>query len=180
MKQADYRRGMVEAMMSKDAGFTASFTRCTLDRNLLPAVVQGAQAAFEECRVLLDARGGDAAVYAVASVVRRSGIRLLARVAASGAAVHARAPTGPLNEIALIRLSGMDISTIRRYFKQHLNATPLGFHRRIRLNFARELIEQGNDYLSACYECGYVIGIGISRCLHKTIRQTPGAFYERN
>ncbi len=85
-----------------------------------------------------------------------------------------------LNEIALIKLSGVDISTIRRYFKQHLKATPLEFHRRIRLNFARELIEQGHDYLTACYECGYESASGFRDAFSKQFGKPPGAFYERN
>ncbi len=85
-----------------------------------------------------------------------------------------------LNEIALIRLSGVDISTIRRYFKQHLGETPLSFHRRIRLNSAREMIEKGQDYLSACYDCGYESASGFREAFTKQFGKPPGAFYDRN
>lgn len=84
-----------------------------------------------------------------------------------------------LNEMQLIKLSGVDISTIRRYFKHHLQATPLSFHRRIRLNFAREMIEQGHDYMSACFECGYESVSGFRDAFMKQFGKPPGAFYER-
>lgn len=82
-----------------------------------------------------------------------------------------------LNEMALIKLSGVDISTLRRYFKQHLHETPLSFHRRIRLNFAREMIEQGHAYLTACYECGYESASGFREAFTRQFGKPPGAFY---
>ncbi|MBD3256934.1 helix-turn-helix domain-containing protein [candidate division GN15 bacterium] len=60
-----------------------------------------------------------------------------------------------LTEEKLIRLSGVDISTVRHYFREHVGMTPLAFHRRIRLQHARALLCEGWDYLSAAYECGY-------------------------
>ncbi len=85
-----------------------------------------------------------------------------------------------LDELALIRLSGVDISTIRRYFKQHLQTTPLAFHRRTRLNFARELIEHGHSYLDAAFACGYESASGFREAFAKQFGKPPGAFYVSN
>ncbi|MEE9443722.1 MAG: Ada metal-binding domain-containing protein [candidate division Zixibacteria bacterium] len=60
-----------------------------------------------------------------------------------------------LTEQTLMKITGVDISTIRRHFQKYLGITPLAFHRRLRLNHARYLIERGSDYLSAAYECGW-------------------------
>src|SRR5437879_2194644 len=60
-----------------------------------------------------------------------------------------------IHEKDLAERAGVDISTIRRYCKHYLRITPMAFHRRIRLNYARGLLERGADYLSAAYECGF-------------------------
>ena len=85
--------------------------------------------------------------------------------------------TERLNESTLIRMSGHDISTVRRYFKTHFGVTPLGFHRRLRLNHARLLIQSGYDYLSAAYECGYESASGFRDAFVKQFGQTPGRLY---
>lgn len=82
-----------------------------------------------------------------------------------------------LDELGLMRLSGVEISTIRRYFKQHLRSTPLAFHRRTRLNYARELIECGRSYLDAAFECGYESASGFREAFTKQFGKPPGAFY---
>jgi AraC family transcriptional regulator of adaptative response/methylated-DNA-[protein]-cysteine methyltransferase len=85
--------------------------------------------------------------------------------------------TEKLNEMKLIQMTGHDISTVRRYFKTHLSTTPLGFHRRLRLNYARDLIESGCDYLSAAYECGYESASGFRDAFAKQFGQPPGRLY---
>lgn len=82
-----------------------------------------------------------------------------------------------LNEQRLMRMAGVDISTIRRYFKAHLNSSPLAFHRRIRLNHARFMIESGRDYLSAAYECGYESSSGFREAFVRQFGSPPGRFY---
>src|SRR3990172_6003865 len=82
-----------------------------------------------------------------------------------------------LNEWKLIQLTGMDISTVRRYFKSHLSSTPLSFHRRLRLNHARQLLESGLDYLAAAYECGYESASGFRQAFTQQFGQPPGRFY---
>jgi AraC family transcriptional regulator of adaptative response/methylated-DNA-[protein]-cysteine methyltransferase len=87
--------------------------------------------------------------------------------------------TERLNELRLIQLSGVDISTIRRYFKTHLGMTPLAFHRKIRLNHARQLIQSGYNYLSAAYECGYESVSGFREAFAQQFGQPPGRFYAK-
>jgi AraC family transcriptional regulator, regulatory protein of adaptative response / methylated-DNA-[protein]-cysteine methyltransferase len=60
-----------------------------------------------------------------------------------------------LDEQALSAIAKVDITTIRRYFTSYLNATPLAYHRRIRLEHARSLMRHGADYLTAAYEVGF-------------------------
>ena len=79
-----------------------------------------------------------------------------------------------LNELRLIQMTKVDISTIRRYFKSHLGLTPLAFHRRIRLNYARQLLEQGSDYLNAAYACGYQSVSGFREAFVRQFGETPG------
>lgn len=85
--------------------------------------------------------------------------------------------TERLNERKLIQMTGHDISTVRRYFKTHLGTTPLGFHRRLRLNYARDLIESGRDYLSAAYDCGYESASGFRDAFAKQFGRPPGRLY---
>jgi AraC family transcriptional regulator of adaptative response/methylated-DNA-[protein]-cysteine methyltransferase len=60
-----------------------------------------------------------------------------------------------VREMDLVRLTGVDISTIRRYFKEHLQTTPMAFHRKIRLDHARAMMARGADSLSAGYDSGF-------------------------
>ncbi len=60
-----------------------------------------------------------------------------------------------LTENSLVSMAGVEISTIRRCFRKNLGLTPLAFHRRLRLRRARSLIEGGEDYLGAAFECGW-------------------------
>lgn len=60
-----------------------------------------------------------------------------------------------LDERTLARIGGVDISTIRRYFKSYMRTTPLAFHRRIRLEHAHSLIKSGTDSLTAALSTGF-------------------------
>lgn len=87
--------------------------------------------------------------------------------------------TERLNEYKLIQMTGVDVSTVRRYFKTHLHSTPLSFHRRLRLNYARHLLESGQNYLAAAYECGYESVSGFRQAFTQQFGQPPGSFYAR-
>ena len=82
-----------------------------------------------------------------------------------------------LNENSLMKITGVEISTIRRYFKNHLATTPLAFHRKLRLNHAMMMIKKGSDYLSAAYECGWESSSGFREAFTKQFGQPPGGYY---
>lgn len=82
-----------------------------------------------------------------------------------------------LTEDKLIRMTAVDISTIRRYFRSHLGTTPLAFHRRIRLQYARELLASGHDFLAAAYESGYESASGFREAFVRLYGAPPGRFY---
>jgi len=80
-----------------------------------------------------------------------------------------------LSESMLSEWAGVNSSTIRRYFKEHLNTTALSFHRKLRLNHARRLIESGQSYLSAGYECGFESSSGFRDAFVKQFGFPPGS-----
>ena len=85
--------------------------------------------------------------------------------------------TERLNETKLMQMTGVDISTVRRYFKNQLQTTPLAFHRKLRLDHARRLIESGSDYLNAAFECGYESSSGFREAFMRQFGHTPGRIY---
>jgi len=78
-----------------------------------------------------------------------------------------------LNESSLIQLTGTDISTVRRYFKNHVGMTPLAFHRKLRLDFARELLRSGQDQFTAALEIGYESSSGFRDAFIKEFGVIP-------
>jgi len=78
-----------------------------------------------------------------------------------------------LNETKLIHLTGADISTVRRYFKDHVGMTPLAFHRKLRLSYARELLQSGQDQFTAALEIGYESSSGFRDAFIKEFGVIP-------
>lgn len=85
---------------------------------------------------------------------------------------------GKLNEQEIASLVGVDISTIRRYFKRYLKTTPLAYHRTLRLDHARKLIESGVDALTAGLESGFESLSGFRDAYVKQFGQLPGEHYD--
>ena len=83
-----------------------------------------------------------------------------------------------LSSEKLMHITGVDISTIRRYFKQYHNSTPFAFHRKLRLNYAMTLIQEGWSYLDAGYETGWESSSGFREAFKKQFGKTPGSFYD--
>lgn len=81
---------------------------------------------------------------------------------------------GRLRETDLAAGAGVDISTIRRYFKTYLRTTPGVFHRRLRLEHARSLIDGGQDYLTAAYDSGFESASGFREAFRREYGTTPG------
>ncbi len=82
--------------------------------------------------------------------------------------------TRKITENELAGIARVDISTIRRYFKTYMETTPMAFHRKLRLEYARTLIDQGNDYLTTAYECGFESASGFRDAFIKQYGYTPG------
>lgn len=79
-----------------------------------------------------------------------------------------------IRENDLAGAAKVDISTIRRYFTTYMHTTPIAFHRRLRLEYARTLIDCGADYLTAAYECGFESSSGFRDAFTKYFGTTPG------
>lgn len=79
-----------------------------------------------------------------------------------------------LNEEVLGEMTGVNISTVRRYFKKHMGITPLAFHRIVRLNYARQLLEEGHGFLSAAYDSGWESASGFREAFRKQFGCAPG------
>ncbi|MEZ5358897.1 MAG: Ada metal-binding domain-containing protein [Candidatus Zixiibacteriota bacterium] len=82
--------------------------------------------------------------------------------------------TARLNERQLSDLTGVNITTVRRYFKRHLGITPLSFHRIVRLNYARQMLEEGQDFLAAAFEAGWESASGFREAFRKHFGCPPG------
>jgi len=83
-------------------------------------------------------------------------------------------PGTRLAEIDLARLAGVDITTVRRNFKQRHHTTPLAWHRKLRLEHARKLMAQGTSYLAAAYECGWESASGFRAAYERQFGRPPG------
>ncbi|MBN4056802.1 methylphosphotriester-DNA--protein-cysteine methyltransferase family protein [bacterium AH-315-J21] len=83
--------------------------------------------------------------------------------------------TEKLDEEKLMRLTGVEISTLRRTFSKRIGQTPLAFHRELRLRQARKLIEDGADYLGAGFDCGWESASGFRAAFEKQFGVTPGS-----
>ena len=87
-------------------------------------------------------------------------------------------PNGKLDEDKLTGMSGTDISTIRRYFKDHVGMSPMAFHRKLRLEHAKKLIQSGDDYFSAGYDIGYESSSGFREAFKKEFGTSPGSLID--
>jgi AraC family transcriptional regulator of adaptative response/methylated-DNA-[protein]-cysteine methyltransferase len=82
-----------------------------------------------------------------------------------------------LTEKDLIKIAGVDISTIRRYFKKRFNLSPLAYHRKLRLRYARKLIEDGYNYLIVGTKCGFKSSSGFRNAFIKEFGFPPGELH---
>ncbi len=78
-----------------------------------------------------------------------------------------------ITEKELANRAGVDISTIRRYFKSYLNTTPTTMHRNIRLEHAHSLLKRGSDYLTAVYDTGFESPSGFREAFVKRYGYPP-------
>jgi methylphosphotriester-DNA--protein-cysteine methyltransferase len=81
-----------------------------------------------------------------------------------------------IREQELMELASVDISTIRRYFKNYLNTTPMVYHRKIRLQYSKELIDQGVDHAIVQYNAGFESLSGFREAFEKEFGILPGEY----
>jgi methylphosphotriester-DNA--protein-cysteine methyltransferase len=79
-----------------------------------------------------------------------------------------------ITEDQLVKKAGVDISTIRRYFKYQYHLTPISYHRKIRLQHARDLIKNGMNYITVAHETGFESVSGFRDAFYKEFLKTPG------
>jgi methylphosphotriester-DNA--protein-cysteine methyltransferase len=79
-----------------------------------------------------------------------------------------------IDEKTLVRITGADISTIRRHFKIHYQVTPLAFHRKLRLAYAKKLINQGMSFNELPSQCGFKSYSGFRTAFMKEFGHSPG------
>jgi AraC family transcriptional regulator of adaptative response/methylated-DNA-[protein]-cysteine methyltransferase len=84
--------------------------------------------------------------------------------------------TGKIDEHELVELAGVDISTIRRYFRNHLKTTPMAYHRKLRLAHAKLMLKNGADYLTVAYECGFESASGFRDAFIREYGLPPGGY----
>ena len=85
-----------------------------------------------------------------------------------------KSTTRKLDEVSLAEFAGVDITTIRRFFKSYMNTTPMAMHRKLRLEHAHSLIKRGADYLTAAYETGFESSSGFRDAFIKHYGYPPG------
>jgi AraC family transcriptional regulator of adaptative response/methylated-DNA-[protein]-cysteine methyltransferase len=84
-----------------------------------------------------------------------------------------------LTENDLVKVAGVNMSTIRRYFKKRFNLSPLAYHRKLRLRYARKLIENGNNYLIVSNKCGFKSSSGFRKAFIKEFGFPPGELHPK-
>ena len=82
-----------------------------------------------------------------------------------------------INEKILVRVAGVDISTIRRNFKLHYRFTPIAYHRKLRLAYAKELISKGVNHNELPSQCGFKSNSGFRAAFSREFGYTPGEIY---
>ncbi len=82
-----------------------------------------------------------------------------------------------INEKILVRVAGVDISTIRRNFKLYCRSTPIAYHRKLRLAYAKELIRKGANSNELPSQCGFKSNSGFRAAFSKEFGHSPGEVY---
>ncbi len=88
-----------------------------------------------------------------------------------------RNPGAKIREQELACHAGVDISTIRRYFRTYLNTTPMAYHRKMRIMRARDLLKAGTDFVSVAYESGFESPSGFRDAFIREFGYPPGRVY---
>ncbi len=80
------------------------------------------------------------------------------------------------DEKGLERIAGVDITTIRKYFKHNYELSPLAYHRKLRLEYAKQMIEFGLTQTIIYREIGYKSLYGFRKAFDKEYGMKPGEY----
>ncbi|KKN07514.1 hypothetical protein LCGC14_1066190 [marine sediment metagenome] len=81
-----------------------------------------------------------------------------------------------INEIKRAKVAGVNITTIRRYFKSHFQITPIAYYRRLRLTNVKKMIVEGKNCSIASYRSGFKSISGFRDVFIKEHGSPPGKF----
>lgn len=178
MKTLSYQQ-MVDAMLSDDARYNGRFYVCVKSTRIYCLPSCKAKIPLLRNVVFLGTR--EEAVEAGFRGCKRCRSEFFPDVAPpwfSAAVAFMKGAVGEkLSERELADAAGVDISTIRRYFKSYVETTPMAYHRKLRLEYAKTLIEKGTDYLTAAYECGFESASGFRDAFVRQFGFAPGRIH---
>ncbi len=82
-------------------------------------------------------------------------------------------PTRKVSTREITRLVEVDITTIRRYFKHHYGISPMTYHRRLRLAYAKKQLENGIDIKIVSNLVGFTSIEGFIQAFKKEYGNSP-------
>ena len=175
MEQLTYDK-MVAAMLTDDAGYDGKFYVCVKTTGIY--CVPSCKAKTPMLKNVMFLRSKKAAVAAGFRGCKKCRSEFYPYVHPGwwekALDVMKKEMTRKITEDELAEIARVDISTIRRYFKTYMETTPIAFHRKLRLEYARTLIERGSNYLTTAYECGFESASGFRDAFIKQYGYTPG------
>ena len=179
MKKPTYKE-MVRAMLTDDARYDGMFYVCVRTTGIY--CVPSCKAKLPNLRNVLFVPTREEAIAAGFRGCKRCRAEFFPDVSPPWLDVALASMRGEMHqrigERELAGRAGVDISTIRRYFKSYLHTTPMAFHRSMRLAYAKSLIEGGTSYLAAAYESGFESSSGFRSAFARQYGCSPGRLHE--
>ncbi len=83
-------------------------------------------------------------------------------------------PREPIQLGELAALVGVSPFHFQRLFKEFFGRSPLDYHRQIRLELAKRLIEEGTRVIEACTEVGFQSPSSFTRLFRRAFGVSPG------
>jgi methylphosphotriester-DNA--protein-cysteine methyltransferase len=84
--------------------------------------------------------------------------------------------TRKITENELISIAEVDITTIRRYFKFYQKVTLMAYHRKLRISYAKRLLEGGTDVKEVFQMIGYQSMGGFLNAFKQEFGFLPGGY----
>ncbi len=82
--------------------------------------------------------------------------------------------TQKITETELVSIADVDITTIRRYFKFHQEISLMAYHRKLRVSYAKKLLEKGVDVKEVYRMIGYQSIGGFIHAFKQEFGSLPG------